>query len=124
MAKNRWPRIKGGLPQGGLGLIGYGLSAIAFLCAVWIEAGMAVLIAVCSLVVCIWCAGGLWRDEAAGEIADQYVAQGSGVRLFDILSGQFESERRMSSDMLYTSAIALVIAMLRLVFGWGPVLPS
>jgi len=107
-----------------LGLIGYGISTIAFLCAIWVEAGIAVLIAVCSLLVCIWCAGGLWRDEAAGEIADQYVTQGSGVRLLDILSGQFESERRMSSDILYTCVIALMIVILRLVFGWGPFMPS
>lgn len=100
MAGKRWPRIRKWLPRGGLGLIGYGISAGAFVCALLIQAWIALLVAGFSLPLCIWCAVGLRRDEAAEEIADQYVARGDSVRLLDMLSGQFESVRRMSNDIL------------------------
>jgi hypothetical protein len=124
VGENHWPRINGWLPRGGLGLVGFAPATAALLCSLRADAGLAISIAVCCLLVCGWCAAGLRRDDAAGEVADRYTARGRGVRLMDVLSGQFESQRRLSSDIIFVSLLGLVIAGLRYLCGWGPLITS
>jgi hypothetical protein len=81
---------------------------------------LAVLVAVGAMGACLWCAAGLRQDDATGEVADRYTTTGRGVRLVDILTGQFESERRWSSDMVFVSVLALGIGTIRYLCGWGP----
>jgi hypothetical protein len=72
------------------------------------------------LVASLWCAAGLRRDDAADQVADRYTTRGKGVRLVDILSGQFESERRWSSDLLFICVLGLGIGTVRYLWRWGP----
>jgi hypothetical protein len=110
MRKKRGPRFKAWLPRGGLGLAGFlGPIAVA-LCLVWGDPRLALGVAAANLFLCAWCAIGLRRDDAAGEVADRYTTRGRGLRLLDILSGQWESERRISTDLIISSLGVLVIA--------------
>ena len=121
MAQKRWPRINGWVPRGGLGFVGLVSSGAAILCSLWADAGLAIAVAVGRLVVSCWCAAGLRRDDAAGEVADRYMARGRGVRLVDMLPGQFETERRFSSDLVFGNLLRLVIGVIRYVCGLRPV---
>jgi hypothetical protein len=38
----------------------------------------------------------------------------------DLLSGQWESQRRFSSDMVFVCSLALAFAVIRYLAGWGP----
>jgi hypothetical protein len=82
------------------------LQTLAWRC--WLRPG--------SLLACIWCAAGLRHDDAAGEVADRYMSR-RRVRLINLLSGQFESERRWSSDMIFVSLLALGFAAVRFLSG-------
>jgi hypothetical protein len=84
----------------------------AVLCLVCVGTKLAIAVAVASVLVCGWCAAGLRRDDAAGEVADRYTTSGRGLRLMDILSGQWESERRISTDLVITSLVMLAITVL------------
>jgi hypothetical protein len=112
MRKKRGPRFKAWLPRGGLGFAGFLGPTAVLLCSVWADARLAIGVAVANLFLCGWCAVGLRRDDAAGEVADRYITTGRGLRLMDMLSGQWESERRISTDLIFTSLLVLVIAVI------------
>jgi hypothetical protein len=114
MRKKRGPRFKSWLPRGGLGLAGFLAPLAAVLCLVLASTKVAIGVAVAGVLVCGWCAVGLRRDDAAGEVADRYITTGRGLRLLDILSGQWESERRISTDLIITSLVVLAITVILL----------
>ncbi len=114
MRKKRGPRFKSGLPRGGLGFAGFLAPLAALLCLVCARTPWAIAVPLASVLICGWCAAGLRRDDAAGEVADRYTTTGRGLRLMDILSGQWESERRISTDLVLTSLVVLAITMILL----------
>jgi hypothetical protein len=70
--------------------------------------------------VCVWCALGLRKDDAAGEVSDHYVDEES-LDVKGLLAGDFEHPVRRGSNALMTLAVlAAVIAWSRWQFGWGP----
>jgi hypothetical protein len=109
--KKRGPRFKAWLPRGGLGFAGFGGPVAVVLCSVLADARVALGVAAANVLLCVWCAVGLRRDDAAGEVADRYTTSGRGLRLMDMLSGQWESERRISTDLILTSLLVLVLAV-------------
>ncbi len=111
MRRRRGLRFKHWLPRGGLGFAGFLGPLAVVLCAVFAPPRVAIVVALANLPFCGWCAVGLRRDDDAGEIADRYMTSGRGLRLMDILSGQWESERRISTDLLIASLGVLVIAL-------------
>jgi hypothetical protein len=114
MRKKRGPRFKSWLPRGGLGFAGFLAPVAVVLCLVLTSTALAIGVAVAGVLVCGWCAAGLRRDDAAGELADRYITTGRGLRLLDILSGQWESERRISTDLILTSLVVLAITVILL----------
>ena len=121
MARRRGIRIKKGLPRGGLGHAGslVGLASLAV--ALFVRADVAVTVCVLLLPVCIWCGLGLRKDASAGEISDEWIDDES-LDWRELLSGNFESPvRRHSTGIVVLASAALVIAVCRLSFGWGPV---
>jgi hypothetical protein len=114
MRKKRGPRFKAWWPRGGLGFAGFLGPIPVVLCALLANAGLVLGVAVANVLFCGWCAAGLRRDDTAGEVADRYIATGRGLRLMDILSGQWESERRISTDLIFSSLAVLVIAVILL----------
>jgi hypothetical protein len=73
-----------------------------------------------ALPLCVWCALGLRKDDAAGEGSDHYVDEES-LDWMGLLSGDFEHPvRRQSNGMIALGALACGIAGCRWLFGWGP----
>jgi hypothetical protein len=112
MRKKRGPRFKSWLPRGGLGFAGFLAPVAPVLCLVLASPKLAIGVALAGVLVCGWCAAGLRRDDAAGEIADRYITTGRGLRLMNMLSGQWESERRISTDLVFTSLVVLAITVI------------
>jgi hypothetical protein len=69
--------------------------------------------------VCVWCALGLRKDDAAGELSDHYVDEDS-LDWNELLDGNFQYKVRRSSNVLTAICVlACVIAWCRWLFGWG-----
>jgi hypothetical protein len=86
-----------------LGFAGFLGPGAVVLSSVWADVRLVLAVGVANVLFCGWCAAGLRRDDAAGEVADRYTTTGRGLRLMDMLSGQWESERRISTDLVFTS---------------------
>jgi hypothetical protein len=95
-----------------LGFVGFLGPIAVVLCSVWADARLVVAVAVANVALCGWCAAGLRRDDAAGEVADRYTTSGRGLRLMDIVSGDWQSERRISTDLVLASLLVLVLAVI------------
>jgi hypothetical protein len=120
MAKKRGPRLKKGLPRGGLGLIGFVPALLSLGLALFVRADVAALVCVLLVGACVWCALGLRKDDASGEVADGYVDEES-FSFRELLAGNWEHPlRRRSNGILACGALGLGIALCRLLFGWGP----
>jgi hypothetical protein len=119
MERKHGPRLKHGLPRGGVGRLGWvaALGSLALAC--FVRADVASIVGVLAFPVSVWCALGLRADDASGEVSDHYVDEES----FDwkeMLSGDFvHPVRRASNWMIGIGMLALAIALCRWHFGWG-----
>jgi hypothetical protein len=85
-----------------------------------VRADVALWASLLAVPVCVWCALGLRKDDAAGEVSDYYVDEES-YSLKEMLSGNFEHPvRRGSNALVFIGVLACVIAWSRWWFGWGP----
>src|SRR5262245_12700165 len=66
----RDPRLKNGLPRGGLGWAGWVAALGSLAAALLLRADVAIGATLLALPVCVWCMLGLRRDAAAGEVVD------------------------------------------------------
>jgi hypothetical protein len=115
--KKHGPRFEAGLPRGGLGFAGFLAPCPALLCAVWANTILAFGVAVACLLVSVWCAIGLRRDDAAGEVTDFYMTKAKGPGLLNILDGDWEPPerpRRISTILIITNLPALMITVILL----------
>jgi hypothetical protein len=120
MRRRRGPRFKNGLPRGGLGRVGWVPCLGSFAAAWFVRADLALWVGLLAVPVCIWCALGLRKDDAAGEVPDHYVDDESWDWK-ELLSGNIEHPvRRQSNVMVALGVLACVIAWCRWWFGWGP----
>src|SRR5262249_6453058 len=117
MGRKRGPRFKYGLPRGGLGRLGW-LPSLGSLAAAWfLRVDLAVGACLLAVPVCVWCALGLRKDDAAGEVSDQYVDEES-LDWKELLWGNFEHPVRRSSNVMITlSIVACAIAECRWLWG-------
>jgi hypothetical protein len=121
MGRRRGPRLRKGLPRGGLGWLGWLPALTALGCACLTRADVATVVSFLVVPVCVWCALGLRRDDQMGEISDFCVDEESWD-LKELLSGNFEHPvRRGSNGMIFLAVVACGIACCRWLFGWGPV---
>jgi hypothetical protein len=122
MGRRRGPRLKNGLPRGGLGWIGWVPALASLAVALLVRVDVALGATLLALPVCVWCMVGLRRDAAAGEVMDHYVDDDS-FNWAEMLSGNFEHPvRRQSHGLLLFGLLGCAVALARWVFGWGPVL--
>jgi hypothetical protein len=120
MRRKRGPRLKRGLPRGGLGRLGWLPALGSVAAALLLRADLAVLACLLAVPVCAWCAAGLRKDDSAGEVEDHYVDEES-LDWKELLFGNFEHPlRRRSNGMIVLGVLACVIAGFRWLFGWGP----
>ena len=120
MGRKRGPRFRRGLPRGGLGQLGWLPSLGSLAAACFLQTELALIVSLSSFPFSVWCALGLRRDDAAGEISDHYVDTES-LSWKEMLSGNFEHPvRRQSTGMIAVGVLACGIAWSRWFFGWGP----
>jgi hypothetical protein len=120
VGRRRGPRLRKGLPRGGLGWLGWLPALGALACAVLTRADVATLVSFLAVPVCVWCALGLRKDDQAGEICDFGVDEESWDWK-ELLSGNFEHPvRRQSNGMIFLAVLAFAVACCRWLFGWGP----
>jgi hypothetical protein len=112
--------LRKGLPRGGLGQVGW-IVALGALAVAWIvRADVALLVGLLALLLCVWCALGLRKDDQAGEVSDFYVDDES-VSWRELLAGNWEHPvRRRSNGMIFLGVLGCAIAWCRWHFGWGP----
>jgi hypothetical protein len=120
MRRKRGPRLQHGLPRGGLGRLGWLPSLGSVAAACFLRADLAVVACLLAVPCCVWCALGLRKDDAAGEVSDHYVDERS-LNWKELLWGNFEHPvRRRSNAMITFSVLACLIAWCRWLFDWGP----
>jgi hypothetical protein len=108
MRRMRRFRIVHGLPRGGLGRVGWAPSLAAVVAALVAHTGVAAAVGLLCLPLCVWCAAGLRRDDAAGEASDWYSA-----RWHLSLLGEWEPTRRRSTAMVGWCLFALLVSAVR-----------
>jgi len=107
------PRIRCGLPRGGIGYLGLPIGAAALLLA-WRSSGASPLvIASLSIPLCLWLGLGLIADGRVGEMADEVIWE--SARRNDLLrvEDNIVTRFRLSTWIILLGLASLIVALWR-----------